>query len=205
GQTQDILNNVNVQKLTPNEIGKVFCLRDTWKYLLENIEVNLDLVFLENIHELVARFDVDYRYLGKIRYDDVMISGTNWRPDLPDVDNVFYKLESFKEINNITERALKTGLWIMRTQIFKDGNKRVGSFAINKILIENGKGLFNVPVEKDGTFKEKLVKYYETNDVDDILEWTYENCLDGVNRIKHKETPAIEEPKIEVPKKRKTR
>lgn len=33
---------------------------------------------------------------------------------------------------NVTDRAVKTGLWLMRSQIFKDGNKRIGSFAINK-------------------------------------------------------------------------
>ena len=30
-QTQDILNNVNVSKLTPIEINKVRCLRDAWE------------------------------------------------------------------------------------------------------------------------------------------------------------------------------
>lgn len=30
-ETQDILNNVNVASVTPNEISKVCCLRDGWK------------------------------------------------------------------------------------------------------------------------------------------------------------------------------
>ena len=47
----------------------------------------------------------------------------------------------YQDNPNITDRAIRTGLWLMRCQVFKDGNKRIGSFAINKILIENGKGI----------------------------------------------------------------
>lgn len=53
-------------------------------------------------------------------------------------------------------------LWIMRNQIFKDGNKRVATMIANKVLIENGCGIVSVPVELDGTFKSMLVNYYET-------------------------------------------
>ena len=59
-QTEDILNDVNVNGLKPKEISKVYCLRDTWKYLLENINTSIHLGYLQELHELVARFDVDY-------------------------------------------------------------------------------------------------------------------------------------------------
>lgn len=85
---------------------------------------------------------------------------------------------------NITDRAIRTGLWLMRCQVFKDGNKRIGSFAINKILIENGKGIFKVPVELDGTFNQMLVSYYESNNEDELTTCIYNNCLDGVNKVK---------------------
>ena len=81
----------------------------------------------------------------------------------------------------VTDRAISVMLWIMRSQMFADGNKRVASMAGNKILIQNGRGIFSVPVELDGTFKTMLVKYYETNDMRSLKEWIYENCIDGVN------------------------
>lgn len=84
----------------------------------------------------------------------------------------------------ITDRALSVGLYIMRSQMFKDGNKRVGSFAANKILIANGKGIFNVPVKLDGLFKQKLVDYYESNDNEELKSWIVDHCLDGVNPVK---------------------
>ena len=145
-ETQDILNNVNVDKVTPTDMSKVCCLRDGWHYLFDHLDEPVDLVFLESIHELTARFDVPYQYLGKLRVDDVMISGTDWRPEIPDVETIYRDLQELNRIECITDRALSIGLYIMRTQMFKDGNKRVGSFAANKILIENGRGIFNVPV-----------------------------------------------------------
>lgn len=39
-------------------------------------------------------------------------------------------------------------------------------------------------VELDSNFKELLVKFYETDDMEKIKEWLYENCLDGINPIK---------------------
>lgn len=178
--TQDILNNVNVDSLTPNEISKVCCLRDGWDFLLNHLDDTVDLAFLESVHEIIARFDVPYQYLGKLRTEAVMISGTDWRPKLPDANEIYLKLRELNEINSVTDRALSIGLYLMRSQIFKDGNKRIGSFAINKILIANGKGIFNVPVKFDGTFKQMLVDYYESEDNTELKQWSYDNCIDGV-------------------------
>lgn len=182
--TQSILNNVNIENITPTEISKICCLRDGWSYLFEHIDDAVDLIFLKTIHELIARFDVPYRYLGKLRNEDVMISGTDWRPELPDADKIYKDLQKLNQIECITDRALSVGLYIMRSQMFKDGNKRVGTFAANKILIANGKGIFNVPVKLDGLFKQKLVDYYESNDNEELKLWIADNCLDGVNPIK---------------------
>lgn len=178
--TQDILNNVNIASLTPTEVSKVCCLRDGWEYLLDNIDKPADLVFIENLHEIVARFDVPYQYLGKLRGEDVIISGTKWRPALPDADEIFAKMGAAADKDHMTDHALETGLWLMRCQPFKDGNKRIGSFVINKILIENGCGIFNVPVELDGRFKQYLVDYYESNDTSFLKQWIWDNCLEGI-------------------------
>ncbi len=181
-QTQDILNDVNVSSLTPNEINKICCLRDGWEYVLSALDKPTDLVFLAELHELVARFDVGYTELGRLRRDEVMISGTSWRPTLPNAEKLHADLQALATIENDTDRALSCGLYIMRCQPFKDGNKRVGSFAINKILIEAGRGIFNVPVSLDGAFKEKLVAFYETDDATDLKNWIWENCLFGTTR-----------------------
>lgn len=179
-QTVDILNDVNVDNLKPSEISKVCCIRDAWHFILGNINTPLDLGFIESVHELIAKSELDYRYLGKIRTDNVLISGTSWRPEIPNPETLHNELMDLLKIKNETDRALTIMLWIMRNQIFKDGNKRVATIIANKLLIQNGCGIVSVPVELDGTFKSMLVKYYETNDMSELKQWIYDNCIDGV-------------------------
>ena len=86
----------------------------------------------------------------------------------------------------IQAKAARLGYGLIKNHCMIDGNKRIGSFVINKILIENGKGIFKVPVELDGTFKQMLVSYYESDNSDELASWIYDNCLDGVNKIENR-------------------
>lgn len=179
-QTNDILNDVNVENIKPSEMNKVFCLRDAWKYILDNIDKEIHLGFIEEIHTLITKSELEYQDLGKIRTTGVLISGTSWRPEIPDAELLHNELQELLKIENVTDRALSIMLWIMRSQIFKDGNKRVATLICNKILIEYGKGIFSVPVELDGKFKTMLVNYYETNNMEQLKNWCYENCIEGI-------------------------
>ena len=76
----------------------------------KNIKQPIHLEYLQEIHELVARFDVEYQYLGKWRTDDVLISGTNWRPKCPDVKKMHFELNRYLDNPFITDRAIRTGL-----------------------------------------------------------------------------------------------
>lgn len=180
--TNDILNDVNVANIKPSEISKVCNLRDAWKYVIEHINDELTLGFIQEVHTLVAKSELPYNKLGKLRDSGVLISGTNWRPEIPDINTIYQEFTEIQKIENITERAITTMLWIMRSQMFMDGNKRVASMVCNKILIENGKGIMAVPVELDGKFKTMLVNYYETNNMEELKQWVYDNCLDGIEQ-----------------------
>ncbi len=187
--TNDILNNVAVKDVAPNDIRKIFCLRDAWHFVLDHIDDPVDLGFLETVHELVARADVPYYMLGRLRAGDVLISGTSWRPEFPEPDRLHRELAEILRIPCATDRALTAVLWCMRAQPFQDGNKRVASLLGNKILIENGNGLFRVPVELDGQFKTRLVAFYESGQMDELKQWMYNTCLVGVNPPTQKQTP----------------
>ena len=178
--TNDILNDVNVTSIKPSEISKVCNLRDAWKYVIEHINDELTLGFIQEVHTLIAKSELPYNKLGVLRESGVLISGTNWRPEIPDINTIYQEFTEIQKIENITERAITTMLWIMRSQMFMDGNKRVASMVCNKILIENGKGIMAVPVELDGKFKTMLVNYYETNNMEELKQWVYDNCLDGI-------------------------
>ena len=64
--------------------------------------------------------------------------------------------------------------------MFKDGNKRVANLIANKEMIKHGQGTISVPVQKIGEYLEKLIRYYESNDMDELKVWLYDNCIDGV-------------------------
>lgn len=185
--TVDILNDVNVENLKPSEINKVCCLRDAWHFVLDHIDDDIHLGYLQSVHEIVAKADVGYRELGQFRRDDVLISGTTWRPEIPNPEKLHSELQKILKIENVTERAITAMLWIMRCQMFTDGNKRVASMIGNKILIQNGNGIISVPVELDGAFKSMLVKYYETDNMEELKEWIYNKCIDGVNSSEYQQ------------------
>ena len=51
----------------------------------------------------------------------------------------------------------------------------------NRIMIDNGCGIISIAQEYQPTFYEKLIKYYETNDMNDLKKWIYDHCIDGIN------------------------
>ena len=79
------------------------------------------------------------------------------------------------------DRCITLFLWIQRSQMFLDGNKRVANLVANKEMIKNKMGIIAVPVEKIGEYFTKLIKFYETNDYTEIKKWIYNNCIDGGN------------------------
>jgi len=125
------------------------------------------------MHSTVARFDVPFTELGVPRYNSVRISGTTWRPGKPDLIKIEQSLSRATSLDSI----ILAGLTIMREQLFLDGNKRIGSFTINKLLIQYDLGVFLVRDVDDSKYKELLVNYYETNEPKAIISWIKERCI----------------------------
>lgn len=176
-ETIDILNNVNVAKLRPDEITAIINLRSAWHFVLDNLDRALDLGLIKECHVRIGHGIVFP--LGEFRDRTVIISGTSWRPEEPDTERYHLELTDIKTIENATDRSITLMLWAMRNQMFIDGNKRTASIIANHEMIRNGCGVISVPVELDGTFKAKLVSFYETNDDEEIKQFIYDNCIDG--------------------------
>ena len=133
---------------------------------------------LKSINSLVGSNLVDSP--GQMRVYEVSIGGTTWKPALPNEDKIIKDLENFHKIECITQRAITIMCYLMRTQFFTDGNKRTAMLFANKIMIQNGKGVISIPVDEDITFGEKLTKYYETNDMEDLKQFIYDKCISGI-------------------------
>lgn len=51
----------------------------------------------------------------------------------------------------------------------------------NKIIIQNGCGIIQIPANKQKDFFTKLISFYETNQAEDLKQWIYKNAIDGIN------------------------
>lgn len=178
--TMAFFNNVNTGKISVDDMLKLKGLKDAWEFVLSTIDDEMSTDYIKKIHFQICKGQ-DVFPLGEYRDCGVGITGTSWRPKLPSECDYDKELESVLSITNPLERAITLFCYIQRSQMFKDGNKRVANLVANKEMIRTGQGIIAVPVEKIGEYFTVLIKFYETGDYTEIKEWIYNNCIDGVN------------------------
>lgn len=190
--TQQIYEGRSIAGLSIDEINKVNNLKHAWQFLFDSLDYPMDILYLRQLNQIVnAGLMSD---AGSLRNYDVNIGGTSWKPELPERERIIQDLAVIMETECCTERAIKLMLYVMRTQMFSDGNKRVAQLAANQILLQSGKGLLRIPVDKSNEFFELLVNYYETNDGRPITEFLYRSSILGKRIVKNeREEPVCEE------------
>ena len=182
-ETQAIYDGGIVNGLTVDNIIAINNLKYAWEFILENKDIKSDYNTLCYIHKLTVDKLVLEQNLGKLRTTPVNIGGTTWKPDFPIESKIKEELEELlsEQDKTTTEIAIEVMLYIMRRQMFIDGNKRVAMLFANKIMIDNGNGIISIAQDKQAEFYEKLIKYYESGIMDNLKIWIYENCIDGIN------------------------
>lgn len=177
--TQAIYNGMSVSGYTIEDINAVNDLKHAWQFLLENINEEINLEFIKKVHVLLGKYTIINA--GMFRRDEVRIGGTDWIPELPDEkkvnDDIFEILENKA---SPLDKALDITLYLMRAQLFYDGNKRSAMLIGNKIMIENGQGIISVIQRDIKDFYRLLVLYYETDNKSEIKQFLYNNCIDGM-------------------------
>lgn len=173
------VNNVNTGKISIDDMLKLKVLNDAWEYVLNTIDEELTIDYIKKIHFEVCKGQ-NIEPLGDFRDRGVGITGTSYRPKLPSECNYDKELNDIMKVEHSLDRGITLFLWIQRSQMFLDGNKRVANLVANKEIIKNGLGILAVPVEKIGEYFTILIEFYETNDYTNIKKWIYDNCIDGV-------------------------
>lgn len=178
-QTQTILDGITVANLKIDDVEKILNLRDAWKYVLNSIETELSLDFIKKINSFVARNEsLDW---GVLRYGSVGISGTDYIPPIPEEKIVLMDLFNILHSqNSVTEKALNLFMYLCKQQLFWDGNKRTAMIVVNKYLIENGKGIFQISEKNIEEFNTLLSEYYSTDEKDKLKNFLYHNCIQGI-------------------------
>lgn len=182
-ETQVIYDGGVVNGLTVDKIITINNLKYSWQFILENEGIEYDFKALCHLHKLTCDKLILDGNLGRLRTTPVSIGGTSWKPQFPVESQIKEELEQLlnQPEKSKTEIAIEVMLWIMRRQMFIDGNKRVGMLFANKIMIDNGCGIITIAQENQQTFFKKLINYYESGDNTDLKQWIYETSIDGID------------------------
>ena len=175
--TELIIENGKVNNVSTEDVLKIINLKHAWEFILDK-----DVILSKStyyVSQFIAKLVNEGFYLdgGRIRSVPVTIGGSSYVPKIPIENNVR------DEINNIIDsslddidKSIELALYVMKTQIYIDGNKRTGIIFANHYLISKGKGLLVVPYDLVSEFKKLLVLYYEEKDEILIKNFLKEKC-----------------------------
>lgn len=177
--TQAIYDGMCVNGIKVADVIKINNIKRAWYYLLDTLDTPNNFDYLCRINMIIGG-DGSIYGAGKVRAYDVKITGT-WQPQIPDKYNVIQEMMNILTVSNTTERSIMLMLWVMRRQIFIDGNKRTAMLVANKEMIVGGAGIISISAELIEQFYTLLLSYYETGDMIKISNFIYNNCIDGIN------------------------
>lgn len=178
--TEAIFNGMRAPNVKVEEIVAVNNLKHAWQFLLDNLDVPSDYNYVCHLNKIVGGDNLVIN-AGFIRKVPVSIGGTSWKPDMPIESQIKEEIADVLKIYEPTERAITHMLYLMRKQMFLDGNKRTSMLAANQIMIANGCGIISIPIEYQPEFTRMLVEFYESGNMDEIKDFVYENGIDGID------------------------
>lgn len=179
--TYELFNGRAVAGLSIDDTIKVNNLKHAWEFIFDTLDYPIDLRYIRQINSEIGKGVVFNE--GLLRDADVNIGGTTWKPEIPNENRICQFLNAVTNNTDlsVTDKAIEVMLYVMRSQMFFDGNKRTAQLLANKIMIEGGAGIISVPVEINHEFVEKLISYYESNDNRELTAFVYNNCIEGAN------------------------
>ncbi|NMA05274.1 MAG: cell filamentation protein Fic, partial [Acholeplasmataceae bacterium] len=170
--TERILENAKISNISASDVQKILNLKHAWEFILNKdvIQSPTNYYLSQHIAKLVNQgFFIDG---GRIRVFPVTIGGTSYIPKVPYEHEVKESIDNIisNSINDV-DTAINLILYMMKSQIFNDGNKRTAIIFANHYLIGKGKGLIIIPDNLVEEFRKLLINYYEGNDTDLIKEF----------------------------------
>ena len=175
-----ICNGLRAPSIKVEEIVTVNNLKHAWFYLLDNLDVTVNYSYICLLNKIIGGDNLIIN-AGFIREVPVSIGGTSWKPDMPIEAQVKEEIAKILSIEEPTERAIILMLYLMRKQLFLDGNKRTSMLAGNQVMIADGCGIISVPIEHQPEFTKQLVEYYKSGQMDQLKEFIYETSIDGID------------------------
>ncbi len=175
--TELIIENGKVNNVSAEDVQKILNLKHAWEFVLDKDVVQSPTSYY--VCQYIARLVNEgfYHEGGRIRGVPVKIGGSSYIPPLPIEYEVKEQIERIVASDNSPlDIAIELALYVMKTQMFNDGNKRTAILFANHYLIAHGAGLMVVPESIVPKFKQLLVRYYEDTDVESIKDFLRNQC-----------------------------
>jgi prophage maintenance system killer protein len=175
--TESIIEGGKVNGMTSDDVMKVVNLKHAWEFILDEnvILAEENFYLLSQINKLIL--GGFYYYVGNVRSTPAKIGGTSWVPSIPIESQIIEELANIfnKDLDDI-DLSIELLLYVMKRQIFIDGNKRTAVIFANHHLISKGLGIIAIPVELTEEYKKLLISYYEGKDNNKIKEFLKKKC-----------------------------
>ena len=166
--TEAIIDNGIAKNVKVEDVQKIINLKHAWQFILDKdvIQAPSDYYLASYIARLVNEGLLAVPDGGRIRGVPVTIGGSSYIPPIPFEDKVKQDIRDLLEskLDDI-DKAIELCLYVMKTQIYNDGNKRTAVIYANHYLISKGQGLLVIDYSKVDEFKKNLVNYYEDKDL----------------------------------------
>lgn len=180
--TETIIHGGKVMSMTSEDVTKVINLKRAWEFILSDgvISYPTNYAVLCQINSII---EDGFSYVaGKLRSIPVTIGGSSYIPPMPIEQIIKEELNIILTANeNCIDKTIDLLLYVMKKQLFLDGNKRTAVILANHYLISQGQGIIVVPAELVPTYKNLLIEYYEDMNVD-IKEFLKEKCWIKMDR-----------------------
>lgn len=163
------------ENLAEDQVMFINNMKAAYDFATDMFGTKNDLMLIREINKTVGK-DM-FHGNGELRTKDVSISGTSWKPAIPIEGVVREEIEKLNDIKDPEARGLSFFCYLIRNQIFIDGNKRVAQVVANKILLENGVGMILINDHIMTEFREVLIMWYETGNPEEMLRFLREKCL----------------------------
>ena len=175
--TETLVNGGRVNDMSAVDVDKVINLKRAWQFIMSIDLANYptNYAVLCQINQIVEDgFSVT---AGKIRKVPVTIGGSSYIPPIPFEDQVKQDIYDILHQEEGIDLAIDLVLYVMKKQLFLDGNKRTAIIFANHYLITHALGLIVVPAELVDEYKKILVSYYEDESKKkDIANFLKEKC-----------------------------
>ncbi|MCH4172379.1 MAG: Fic family protein [Lactobacillus sp.] len=182
-QTQTIMDGMSVAGVPVADVLTIVNLKRGWQLITSQTQ-SLSLDLEKKINAVVAAEDsLDPGQLRTGSGGVDLGAGDYFEPPaVSEKDEAIFLQNLLADAQKTTtDKALTVLYHNMRQQIFWDGNKRTATLAANKVMIDGGAGLINVPLTKWAEWNELIRDFYQTGDMTTIKQWTYVQGIQGIS------------------------